>query len=125
MILDGLVILTAALLIVSKFLDCYTTDVGMGGSKENISNERNPIGRFLMKMLGVRGAIWGVFAFTVIISVWIAYECITEKHALYTVGFIVLGVVISMMQFDVARCNMNGKRTFFTRGLEKVYRNNN
>lgn len=83
--------------------------------------EKNPIGRWLMKKLGFHNAIWIVFIFTVIISLLVSYEVIISNDIYYSIAFIVLGAIISIIQFDVARTNYFQKQSFFTKFLSKIY----
>ena len=121
MVMNILIIITAFLIIVSKFFDCYTTALMSKKVTDKYREEKNPIGRWLMKKLGFHNAIWIVFIFTVIISLLVSYEVIISNDIYYSIAFIVLGAIISIIQFDVARTNYFQKQSFFTKFLSKIY----
>ncbi len=118
--INTFILVTAVLIVVSKFFDCYTTVVAAKmGINEN--GERNPLARFLMKKFGFRTTIWSVFAYAVIFSVLIAFIAFVVNNIYFSLGFIILGLILSLMQFDVARSNYFGRQTFFTRLLPRIY----
>lgn len=121
MLIPALIILTASLLIVSKFFDCFTTVIVARKFHDKAGLERNPIGRFLMKKLGFQTAIWGVFALVVIFVSLLAYYIYLEDNSYTVTGFTILGFFISIAHFDVARANYYQTRSFFTRFLSVVY----
>ncbi len=116
-----LVIATAMMLIVSKFLDCYTTDVKAFKLSDKARYEANPLARYLMRMFGFRNVIWWGFVLISAFVSWIAYEVISKNHLYYSIFYILLGNAISLAQFDVARANYYGTLSFFTRFLGKIY----
>ena len=105
MVLTGMVVLTGFLLVVTKFLDCYTTVLGFKRKGNYLSNERNPIARFIMRYLGIKITIWGVWVLTIALAGWIGYECIIKNDLMYSAGYIITGLIISAAQFEVARRN--------------------
>jgi 4-hydroxybenzoate polyprenyltransferase len=111
-----LLLSTTLLLILSKFLDCYTTSKYM----KSVSMERNRLARTLMLKYGKENVIWGVFGLTIIISLlslWLVWKIQTEWY--WRLTYIVLGVFISYAQFAVAYTNYSGKLNLFTRWLMK------
>ncbi|MFA5010649.1 MAG: hypothetical protein WC644_01735 [Ignavibacteria bacterium] len=118
---NGLVIVTAVMLIVSKFLDCYTTDVKASKTADKAGYEVNPLTRCLMIKLGFRNVIWWGFVLISIFVSLIAYEVMTENNIYYSIGYISLGFTISLAQFDVAGHNYYNTQSFFTRTLWKIY----
>lgn len=56
--------ITAILIIVSKYLDCWTTVHRI----KSTSDEQNPIARRLMKKYGIAKVIWGIFILTLLSS---------------------------------------------------------
>ena len=118
---NELVIVTAAMLIVSKFLDCYTTDVKASKISDKVGYEVNPLARYLMRKLGFRTVIWWGFILISIFVSLIAYEVITDNNIYYSIGYILLGFTISLAQFDVAGHNYFNTQSFFTRSLWKIY----
>ena len=116
-----LVIATAIMLIVSKFLDCYTTDVKASKTADKAGYESNPLARYLMRKFGFRNVLWWGFALISAFVSYIAYEVIAGNDLYYTLGYILLGNAISLAQFDVARANYYEQLSFFTRFLGKIY----
>lgn len=118
---NGLVIVAAGMLIVSKFLDCYTTDVKASKTTDKAGYEVNPLARYLMRKLGFRNVIWWGFVLISIFVSLIAYEVMTENNIYYSIGYISLGLTISLAQLDVAGHNYYNTQSFFTRSLWKIY----
>ena len=110
-----LIIISAFLLIVSKFLDCYTTQFEM----KEINEENNRIAKYLMNRFGKSVIIWGVFIIVIIISILLMFKGLNTTSILYRWGFIILAVFISILQFSVAYANHTKKLTFFTRIISK------
>ncbi len=102
MIIKSISLVVAILIVVSKFLDCYST---LKGLKKIPNGERNPLARFLMKKIGSNTTIWSVFAFTVIISALSLYYIFTDENQIFNISFIIIGLIISILQFLVARSN--------------------
>jgi hypothetical protein len=76
--------------------------------------ELNPLARWLMSKVGVRPAIWLVFALVVIIigvATWIAFDV----DGLFQIVFIVGGTVVSIVQAAVAYANWTQRPNFITR----------
>lgn len=119
--INVLIIATAIMLIVSKFLDCYTTDVRASKLTDKAGYESNPLARYLMRKLGFRNVIWWGFVLISIFVSLIAYEVMTENNIYYSIGYISLGFTISLAQFDVAGHNYYNTQSFFTRSLWKIY----
>lgn len=113
-----LLYITAILLIATKFLDSYTTDLRL----KNIVQERNRFARLLMSKIGVRATIYGIWVLSIMI-VAITFEIVIRiDTVLYSVSFIALGLSISIIQFMVAHHNYTGKTNFVTKLLLKIYR---
>jgi hypothetical protein len=63
----------SALIIISKFLDCYTTTSQI----ISVTQERNPLARKVMKRFGIHTTIWGIFGLTIVIvgiSIWLLFS---------------------------------------------------
>ncbi len=106
------------LIILSKYLDCYTTSIQITA----ISQERNPLARRIMKRFGVRTTIWGIFVLSIIIvsiSVWFLFSY--YNTTIYKTLFILIGLLVSIAQFAVAHTNKTKRLNIFTRLLLKVY----
>lgn len=84
-------------LILSKFLDCLTTQKYI----RSTHMETNPIARKLMQWFGVKTAIWMVFLVAVGISALSYYVVLLEGTKSQYV-FICIGLIISVIQYFVA-----------------------
>ncbi|GAB2765708.1 hypothetical protein [Salinimicrobium soli] len=98
--MDLLVLTTAALLIISKFFDCYTTHKYIDRSRET-----NPIGARLMELLGEKTAIWAIFLFVLLLVSASAAYYFLFPSLFYGISFVILGAVVSTIQFAVAHFN--------------------
>lgn len=108
-------LLTAAILIVlTKFLDCWTTSRMMAHPQM----EQNRWARKWMLKYGKEKVIWGVFAATVLItgiSFWVVWGETVEIA--YQLIFLVMAAVISTTQFFVALANYRRKQNWVTKLL--------
>lgn len=118
MIIKSISLVVAILIIVSKFLDCYSTFKGI---KHNHGLERNPLARFLMKKIGFNTTIWSVLTFTVIISTLSLYYVFKNENQIFSIGFIIFGLIISILQFLVVHTNITGNKNIFTKKLNLIY----
>lgn len=118
MIVKSISLVVAILIVVSKFLDCYST---VKGIKHNPGLERNPLARFLMKKIGFNTTIWSVFAFTVIISALSLYYVFADENQLFNISFIVIGFILSILQFLVVHSNITDNENIFTKKLNLLY----
>ena len=85
--------LTLIQLILSKFLDCWSTQKHI----KFIAMEANPIASKLMQWLGVKTAIWMIFLFAVGISTFSYYVVLIEGTKSQYL-FICIGLIISVIQ---------------------------
>ncbi len=110
----------SASIIISKFLDCYTTTSQI----TSVSQERNPLARKVMKRFGIHTTIWGIFGLTIIIvgiSIWLLFRFYDTTF--YKVFYIALGLLVTLTQFAVAHTNKTKRLNKFTRFLlTKMYR---
>ncbi len=105
-------------IILSKFLDCWTTSTQI----TNPNQERNPFARKLFRRFGNQTVIWVIFTLSIMIvalSLWILFEYYntTFHKSLY----IFIGLIITLTQFAVAHTNKSRKLNFFTKILMKQY----
>lgn len=109
----------ASLVIISKFLDCYTTSVRI----VSIHHERNNLARGLMSSLGVKTTIWSIFVFSILIVVLslVVLFYVYESN-FYKAVFVVLGFTITLIQLEVARTNYFGKLNKVTKLLMRFYK---
>ena len=117
---DLLVLLISALIVISKFLDCWTTSRQI----TNPNQERNPLARNLFKRFGSQLVIWIIFVLTIIIvgiSVWLLFSFYNSY--LYKSMYIIIGLLVTTAQFAVAYTNKTRKLNFVTKFLMKRYGN--
>lgn len=115
----AIIYIISALIIISKYLDCYTTSSQI----TSVTQERNPLARKIMKRLGVHTTIWVIFGLTIIIvgiSIWLLFSFYDTTF--YKVLFIALGLFVALTQFAVAHTNKTKRLNMFTRFLlTKMY----
>lgn len=112
------VYISAALMIVSKFLDCWTTLKKIKSPYQ----EKNPIARKLMLQLGTKTVILLIFLLSVIIVVTALLPVrFYDSTIFYQVAFVVIGLIISYVQFSVAHTNHTKRSNQVTRFLLKRY----
>lgn len=109
-----IVYIISAFIIISKFLDCYTTSSQITA----ITQEKNPIASKIMERIGIQTTIWGFFglsALIVSISVWSIFRF--YDTLLYKSLYVILGLFISLIQFAVAHTNQTKRLNRITRFL--------
>ena len=112
--MNYLLLFTAFVLTLSKFLDCLTTSQGI----THLHQEQNYLARKMMIRLGMQNTIWGVFLLSIIIIVSpILYHYFEPLPFWYLILYILLGLAISVIQFAVAHTNYYKKLNYFTRLL--------
>jgi hypothetical protein len=111
MIFNFLILTTSALLILSKFMDCYTTIKYV----QNLNAETNKIAKMLMIKFGFKSTIWGIFLFVLIVTLVYTFMVLNLNNSILTIGFILLGSLISLFQFSVAKYNKTKKHNMFTK----------
>lgn len=115
MIFNFLILTTSALLILSKFMDCYTTIKYV----QNLNAETNKIAKMLMIKFGFKSTIWGIFLFVLIVTLVYTFMVLNLNNSILTIGFILLGSLISVFQFSVAKYNKTKKHNIFTKWVLK------
>ena len=128
MIFNFLILTTSALLILSKFMDCYTTIKYV----QNLNAETNKIAKMLMIRFlaflffttilikfGFKSTIWGIFLFVLIVTLVYTFMVLNLNNSILTIGFILLGSLISVFQFSVAKYNKTKKHNIFTKWVLK------
>lgn len=108
----------SALIILTKFADCYTTATQINRNHEF---ERNPLARFLMKRFGIQSTIWIIFVITILISIISLISVIEANSLVYEIIFIVIAFMLSVVQFFVALHNHTKSQNFMTKILYKIY----
>lgn len=115
MIFNFLILTTSALLILSKFMDCYTTIKYV----QNLNAETNKIAKMLMIKFGFKSTIWGIFLFVLIVTLVYTFMVLNLNNSILTIGFILLGSLISVFQFSVAKYNKTKIHNIFTKWVLK------
>ncbi|TRO66943.1 hypothetical protein [Christiangramia sabulilitoris] len=115
--LELMVYITAALLTLSKFLDCYSTQLRI----RNLNDETNSIGRTFMS-LGIKNGIWIIFLISLLIILGSVF-LISEYYStlLYQCLFIITGILVSVVQFAVAHANYYGRENKITRLIRRIH----
>ncbi len=109
------------LIIISKFLDCYTTSIQI----RSIAQKKNPIAVKIMQKLGIQSTIWLIFILSILIvlisqSLLIFYF----DSTIYKITYILLGLFISLVQFAVSHTNSTKRLNYITNSIQKVGKNN-
>lgn len=116
--LDTLTVSTAVIILVSKFWDCLSTALHI----THPNQESNPFARKWMKRFGINTVIWGIFTLSVLVLSLALYLLYTRYNTpYYKTVFILVGTLISLIQFSVAHTNTTKKLNFITRMLLWIY----
>ncbi len=110
--------IVSGLIILSKFLDCWTTSTQI----TNPNQERNPFARYLFRRFGSQKVIWFTFIVSILLvgfSLWLLFHYYNSLF--YKVFYVFIGLVISITQFAVAHTNKTQELNFITRKLLKQY----
>jgi 4-hydroxybenzoate polyprenyltransferase len=117
--LTTLTFLTSILILLSKYLDCHTTTVGI----QHAEQELNPIARRLMLRFGIKTTIWAVFGLAVIFTAISLYLLLVYYNTTWAkLLYCVMGLFVAYSQFAVAHSNKTGRLNLFTKFLSKVYK---
>ena len=106
-----LVLLTAALLVVTKLLDGWSTLRSIGCP----SQETNPRARRWMERFGVRRTVWAVVAVAMVIIATSTAMVVAIDRTWVDVGYVALGLPIAFIQGAVAHTNYTGRWNVVTR----------
>lgn len=114
-ILNFIILMVGALVIYTKLLDCRSTVKFV----KSYSSESNKIAKFFMFKYGFKNTIWGVFFFTLIVVVFSAWYALEAKEFLNKSLFIIIGLIVSIFQFNVAKFNKTKKMNWVTKMVSK------
>ena len=129
MTLQALVLVVSLLLIVTKFLDCYSTVVRLKLPEEEI----NPFARAVMMRMGKTATVWVVFAIVLIIVSIVGgfvYKLTGTlgSHAEGSIlgamivwGYLFHGLGMAGIHTAVAHTNWTGRFNVITRVLARTY----
>jgi len=110
------VCLVIALLVATKLCDVASTVQRIGHPHA----ETNPIARRMMIGVGTTKAIWLVFVLALII-IGVAGGAALMGNTMMQALFIIVGVIISIVQGAVARCNWTGRDNAITRRVRVLH----
>lgn len=108
--MDTLVICTAALMRVTKALDCLTTLAAV----PTAAAETNPFARGIMHRLGVQRTTALVFLLAAALTCTVAAVVLMMGSTLYAALFIVVGLFVATVQAAVAHTNWTGRQNPIT-----------
>ena len=113
-----LVPLTAALLVLTKLLDGWTTLRLIGCPRQ----ETNPRARRWMERFGVRQTVWAVvvLALAIIATSTVAVAVIDRTWV--DVSYVALGLAVAAIQGAVAHTNYTGRWNVVTRRVLLIHR---
>jgi len=116
--INYLVYSVAFVIILSKFLDCWTTSTQITYPNQ----ERNPMARNLFNRFGSQTTIWVIFGLTILIvgiSLWLLFSYYNTN--LYKSLYLLIGLIVSIAQFAVVHTNKTQRFNFVTKILMKRY----
>lgn len=100
-----LVLVAAALVIITKAADCLTTLRAVPVADA----ETNPLARGLMRRLSVRGAVTLVFVFACLWTCGAAALVLAQESSWASAGFVALALFVALVQGAVAHTNRTGR----------------
>lgn len=113
-----IVYIISILIILSKFLDCWTTSIQI----TNPNQERNPLARKLFNRFGSQTVIWAIFGLTIlIVGINLLFLFLFYNTNLYKILFCIIGLLVSIVQFAVAHTNKTRRLNLVTKFLMKKY----
>ena len=114
---DTFVICTAALILVTKALDCLTTLAAV----PTAAAETNPLARGVMHRLGVRRTAAVVFVVAAMLTCAVAAVVLMMESTLYAACFVVVGLFVATVQAAVAHTNWTGRWNGITSRVLQVH----
>ena len=111
-----LMLLTGLLLFSSKALDIVST-------YRNIDRqgEANPLAKWVFDKFGLMGGMIAIALLYTAIVLIIGYQLTLETNPILIYTTLSGGLIISAIQFDVARANTTGKHSKLTKALIRVF----
>ncbi len=108
--------LTGTLLFSSKALDIIST-------YRNIDRqgEANPLAKWVFDKFGLMGGMIAIALLYTAIVLIIGYQLTLETNPILIYTTLSGGLIISAIQFDVARANTTGKHSKLTKALSRVF----
>lgn len=109
---------TSILIILTKLFDCLSTQRQI----RVVSDEQNPIGRWLMRKLGAARAIWLIWIVHVLVVGGCHWFAATTESPLWKWSYPAVGISLSVILFAVGMTNVTRRLNVITRPLMGVMR---
>lgn len=113
-----IITISSILVILTKLADVISTLRFL--KTGNIGLERNKIARKIMFLIGSKRAIWGVFAFTIILVISIQFAIMRIDIYWYQWAYVVTALIVSIFQASVAFYNITGRSNVFVRLISRL-----
>lgn len=113
-----IIIASAALCIISKWFDCYTTILGYNKVKDT-SYEANMIVRFLMNKIGVKTSVWLIFllaSYIIVKGTLKDIDAPMEKQ----IGLIGVLTFFTITQSMIAYSNYTGRTNIIVKMIIRI-----
>jgi 4-hydroxybenzoate polyprenyltransferase len=108
---------TAFLIVFSKVLDGHSTIKQIQG----VDHEKNVAARLLMHKIGIQATIYLFIGITfVITAICLYYVLYLFPFPIFQWSFVILGLLISIIQFAVAHANYRSKQNAITSLLQRT-----
>ena len=105
--MDLIVLLISLDIIASKFLECFTSTVGV----QNIQLQRYSLSRDLLEKLGIKYNVW----FNLLLTISAVNVAVLMLSALpYQLLFVFTGFFLTAVNLGAAHSNYYGKKNFIT-----------
>jgi hypothetical protein len=118
MIILILIWLTSFFIMLALFFDCWTTSTMIN----NITDEKNPFVRKLMRKFGIQPVIWGIFVlYFVIVALFHLLIKLYPVPVFFKIGFIIIGITIAFLHFFVALANETGRLNIIALFVLKIF----
>ena len=115
--MDTLVWITAVYIVLTKYLDCWTTVRFV----RTADVETNAFACCLMRRFGFVRAVWGIFAFASLWAIALAACAAGSVNASAAWGYTLLGSFVGTVQAAVAVTNATGRLNIITRFVYMVH----
>jgi len=117
MTMRSAVLATATLLLLTKLADCWSTVRRVRAP----GDETNPWVRRAMARWGVTPVVWAVGAIAAAVVVLSALPAFGDEPGWYAGAFVAAGLVVALVQADVAWSNVSGRMGPISRGVSRFH----
>lgn len=115
--MSALIWTAAGYVVLTKFLDCWTTQRFV----RTPAAESNPFASGLMRRFGFARVVWAVFAFAAAWACGLAVAASLSGSPLVACGYALLGAFVGTVQLAVALTNATGRYNAVTRIVRAVH----